>query len=105
MSSIRLTRAGRNTRTAVIALAFAIPLGWNANIAIDAMHPATPTPIPSISEDDPNWNCLTMGNRQCGPDWVPVPAANATDIGHAGCYWSIGPTTWVACPDGYVTNS
>jgi hypothetical protein len=29
----------------------------------------TPTPRPShtITEDDPSWDCRTMGNRSCGP--------------------------------------
>jgi hypothetical protein len=25
-----------------------------------------------VHEDDPRWNCATMGNRICGPDQLPV---------------------------------
>lgn len=32
----------------------------------------TIAPTPTIEEDDPRWNCMTMGNRICGPDWEPV---------------------------------
>ncbi|WP_051790997.1 hypothetical protein [Amycolatopsis jejuensis] len=35
-------------------------------------EPGTPHPAPSPSvqceEDEPCWDCHTMGNRQCGPD-------------------------------------
>jgi hypothetical protein len=26
-----------------------------------------PTGTDRIEEDDPRWNCATMGNRECGP--------------------------------------
>lgn len=35
--------------------------------------PSLPTTTPRITEDDPRWNCMTMGNHTCGPNWVPVP--------------------------------
>lgn len=34
--------------------------------------PAAAVKAPEVSEDDWRWNCLTMGNHLCGPDWVPV---------------------------------
>ena len=36
------------------------------------------TPIVNVMEDNPNWDCVTMGNRVCGPD-------NVDDV-PAGCY-------------------
>lgn len=56
-----------------------------------------------VTEDDPQWNCLTMGNRQCGPAWSPAPAHLVP--GHRHCWWRVGPTSYFACPDGYVTTS
>jgi hypothetical protein len=40
---------------------------------------APPTTAPPCQEDDPCWDCATMGNLQCGP--IPgeptlIPAAN-----------------------------
>lgn len=62
----------------------------------------TDEPVRTIEEDDPRWNCLTMGDLRCGPLWKP---ANRVIDGHHDCLWRIGDTTWVACPDGYVTTS
>lgn len=28
----------------------------------------------NAGETDPGWNCLTMGNRVCGPQYQPLPA-------------------------------
>lgn len=36
------------------------------------------TPIVNVMEDDPNWDCVTMGNRVCG--------VNNTQGVVAGCY-------------------
>lgn len=45
--------------------------------------PAATAPTATIYEDDPRWDCRTMGNQVCGPDstvsGVPVPAG---DYGH-----------------------
>jgi hypothetical protein len=32
-----------------------------------AVHHTAPKPPQHIAEDDPGWNCHTMGNRRCGP--------------------------------------
>jgi hypothetical protein len=29
---------------------------------------------PAVEEDEAGWNCLTMGNGDCGPDWHPYGA-------------------------------
>lgn len=67
--------------------------------------------VATVTEDDPAWNCLTMGNLRCGPDWVPLPQVIAHQIGldvdgdQAGCLWLAGATTsYVVCPDGFVTT-
>lgn len=39
----------------------------------------------------------------CSP-WRPMPHSLAR-VGHAACYWSVGPTTAVRCPDGFRTTS
>jgi hypothetical protein len=35
-----------------------------------------------VMEDDPTgrWNCLTMGNLTCGPDWQPITSAMADSL-------------------------
>lgn len=74
----------------------------------------------TITEDDPRWNCITMGNRVCGPDWVPVEDATMADgspwldvltegtdkTDWAGCLlWHTDEATAVVCPDGSVTTA
>ena len=35
-----------------------------------AEPPAKPKPSPTkLQEDDPGWDCETMGDKKCGPDW------------------------------------
>lgn len=80
--------------------------------------PATTLPdtstIPEgdVDEDMPGFNCLTMGNRKCGPDWKPLPddvfaeimdgeTQTATDY----CLWLTGETTLIVCSDGFTTTS
>lgn len=47
----------------------------------DATPDVTPEPEPApaltpepIHEDDPGWDCHTMGNKVCGPDAAAIPA-------------------------------
>ncbi len=37
-----------------------------------------PAPEEPIQEDDPRWDCTTMGNRICGPDASPVHVTDGT---------------------------
>jgi hypothetical protein len=81
--------------------------------------PTTSTTIDNddpIFEDDPRWNCLTMGNRTCGPNYQPVdqPLADAlaegakddaTTYDWESCLVAYGDTTIIVCPDGYVETS
>lgn len=40
---------------------------WRADGGF-ACEDGTWTPRPRIEEDDPAWDCATMGNLQCGPE-------------------------------------
>ena len=55
----------------------------------------------SYDEDTLPWNCLTMGNGQCGPAWVTW----AEYDGHEDCRALIGDTTTIVCRDGWVGRS
>ena len=84
-------------------------------------HDATIAPVettPVIHEDEPGWNCLTMGNKVCGPSFVPVETATLGDGSPlldvltegerqdwTGCLIQFGDTTYIVCPDGYVESS
>lgn len=76
----------------------------------------TTTTTEFIAEDDPRWNCLTMGNRTCGPDFVPVTQEladalaegakeDATTYDWESCLVKYGDTTYIVCPDGYTETS
>lgn len=39
--------------------------------------PAPVVPAPTLEEDEPGWNCETMGNGVCGPAVAPMVAAPA----------------------------
>lgn len=67
------------------------------------------------TEDEPGWNCLTMGNLTCGPTYVPVVTAVLGDGSlltdalvegerqdWSGCLIEFGDTSTIVCPDGYV---
>lgn len=56
------------TRKLLIGLAGAILL-------FTACSASTATKAPThLEEDDPGWDCHTMGNRTCGPDpTIPTP--------------------------------
>jgi hypothetical protein len=53
-------------------------------------------PTASVQEDDPNWDCRTMGNKVCGPFVVRVTgnASNGFKV-----HWSTSKV------DHYVTNT
>lgn len=70
---------------------------------VDAPYQAKVTKVAHLAEDDPGWNCLTMGNHRCGPAWKPAPPRLVP--GHTDCLWRVGPTSYFVCPDGYVTTS
>lgn len=72
----------------------------------------TNTPGPVIQEDDPRWNCLTMGNRTCGPAyvalspvWVRALAQEHPGYDPALCLVNVDDTTTLACQDGWVEQS
>lgn len=39
----------------------------------DSVQPGTSQMRDLIEEDDPRWDCHTMGNRICGPTQAPTP--------------------------------
>lgn len=89
-----------------------------ALIVVVAASPPSPPPEPTPvtvdagtasppAEDEPGWNCLTMGNLECGPDWVPLTAEQIQGItrSHAGYDdWQgcLTDQVTVVCDDDYV---
>lgn len=104
-----------------------IPVG--PTIAPTPTHSATlAPPRKTITEDDPNWDCLHQGNHRCGPVWARghghhincmkfnsiclhnlQAGATWTEFGsydgHKDCAILVGPTSLFACSDGYLTTS
>jgi hypothetical protein len=50
----------RAKRAAVVIAAAAV-------LAVSGCKTETPPPGPQPEEDQPGWDCHTMGNHQCGP--------------------------------------
>lgn len=87
-----------------------------------APHPAmatiatTNTPT-RITEDDPRWNCLTMGDHLCGPKykviddteypsaWFKTIATNHPGYDPYRCLIAVDDTTEIVCQDGWVWGS
>jgi len=109
------TIAARAVNTILVA-------GFVAGCAHAAVQPGPDAPPTTsrhvtITEDDPRWNCLTMGNRTCGPryhmvDDVPNPVgwrqAIVGDMREADpyrCLIDISDTTTIVCQDGKVWHS
>jgi hypothetical protein len=71
--------------------------------------PVAETPeTETITEDDPRWNCITMGNHICGPDWEPIPESLYAGLGVSDdeqCAWHVADTTTVVCSDEQVFTS
>lgn len=68
-------------------------LGAGTGVAI-----ADAAASPTVQEDDPAWDCVTMGNRICGPgNSNGVPAACYNDGGVIVAPW---PCHIVINPDG-----
>ena len=105
-------------RTALVGLGLSLA-AWIAIMPHDPMAPTDPRPLPAptpivhIEEDDPGWDCNTMGNRLCGPqderDQDGQPPVNHPLIGpdgksHSPCWIVVPPTGdgWAQCEDGYI---
>lgn len=60
-----------------------------------------------LSEDDPGWNCATMGDRDCGPRWELWKDYDLgpLDGGITDCYALVGDTTILHCLNGKVTTT
>jgi len=101
----------------------AFPLAIASGIAIGlfmptglADKPATPTPTITptqvrefIAEDDPRWNCMTMGNKDCGPEWDLITdqgvVEDITPTEGARCLIRVADTSLIVCDDGTMTTS
>lgn len=67
---IPITRTEFRALALTLALGAAFVGGVYAGHAVPADDPAPTTvvhPSDRIEEDDPRWDCVTMGNGQCGP--------------------------------------
>lgn len=68
----------------------------------------TPTPerthAERISDDDPRFNCLTMGNQRCGSVYRPVPESERAALGMPrGCVRMVTEFgTHAVCRDGSI---
>lgn len=64
----------------------------------------------TVEEDSPEWNCLTMGNKVCGPGYTPLPPEMYLDVFMPEalpkvCLWEVADTTTIVCTDGTVVTS
>ena len=86
-----------------------------ALIVAVAASPPEPAPVPAVTasspggpaEDEPGWNCLTMGNLECGPTYHPLTTGQhqALVTAHGGLDdWQgcLTDQVTVVCPDSYV---
>ena len=90
------------------ATAAVLTVPWSADIP--PLHRYTRV---AVTEDDPGWNCLTMGNRRCGPAYRPIPDAVALSLRTTeGGDWTAceaeilaDRVVTVVCSDGRVATS
>jgi hypothetical protein len=71
----------------------------------------------TIREDSQSWNCLTMGNRTCGPTYQMVDDTSHPEVwkamildDHNGydpyrCLVQVADTTKIVCQDGWTETS
>lgn len=52
----------------VMAGAIADPTGATLTVIPTPATPSVVHSVPQIEEDEPGWDCATMGNRICGPE-------------------------------------
>ena len=91
---------------------------WALTSMIDDTPPPAPEPTPVSgqldsgsasppAEDEQGWNCLTMGNLECGPAWAPLTAEQLRGItwshdGYDDWQGCLTDGVTVVCDDGYV---
>jgi len=106
-----VSRLGELVGCVTIGVVAALGVVWTA----DRDVPPAPEPSPVIGqvpqgqpfEDEPGWNCLTMGNQTCGPDWAPLTAEQLRGItwshdGYDDWQGCLTDGVTVVCDDGYV---
>lgn len=80
----------------LIGFAFVLVLlvGHEAEKNRATYQPYTPrvhsTQLPRITEDDPRWNCATMGDHQCGSQVTPNAPDHCVPV-----EFTPGITTWL----------
>jgi len=70
-------------------------------------------PISKVTEEDLyHFNCLTMGNRKCGPKWQILDAGWKGQVRFenpkqdpTNCKVLVGDTTYIDCPNGKIYTS
>lgn len=88
----RTTAVNRPTLAVVLAVVLAALAATGGAATASALRPAVthtsttvrpgphrPAPTEHIDEDDPRWDCATMGNRVCGP--TATSTATVTVVG------------------------
>lgn len=57
----------------ILGVAITLTVAANCDTIPEPTPTSTTPATPTIQEDDPNWDCSTMGNYQCG---VQLPNGN-----------------------------
>jgi hypothetical protein len=65
-SKLAVAVVGGVVGTAMLAGTFLVGAGFGA-LAVQYENPPTDAETPVLAEDDPGWDCETMGNGICGP--------------------------------------
>jgi hypothetical protein len=65
----------------LITLFLTFLLGWVVGQMTPTVDHTDQRPTTTITEDDPRWDCTTMGNQVCGPK-----ATEAQDIANSQAY-------------------
>jgi len=104
------------TATVIIGL----PLLAGCNNSGPGEHPKGPTGQtgavtvkPQVTEEDLyHFNCLTMGNRKCGPKWQILDTGWKGQVRFenpkqdpTNCKVLVGDTTYIDCPNGRIYTS
>jgi len=91
---------------ALVVAAFGVGGTAEGDVVLTVPAP-TVASAPVIFDDEPGFNCLTMGNRMCGPDYVPFPEPVTDEVGtvHVDCLIMVGESSTLVCRDGYVSQS
>ena len=62
-------------RIAPVLIAALLVSGWQTGVALGKTIADAPPPVQDCQEDDPCWDCETMGNKRSGPGLRKARAA------------------------------